>query len=192
VNSILNHSSLLLIPPTLLEISSKKLEPCSLDSKTNLPPVLNSSKKTKSKPPSIPPSIKSNLLLKLYNSTKMLKEELPILKNVKLISKSNLLLKNKLGNYPENLTKPLLMLKKTSPPKKLSTNKKLTEEILNLLILIGLLTSSWNKLLPSVPLSEKELMTTFMTKDLMTCSPELLMTTTISDYDQIEWSSYIR
>merc|ERR1712194_551831 len=93
-------------------------EPCSLDSKTNLPPVLNSSKKTKSKPPSIPPSIKSNLLLKLYNSTKMLKEELPILKNVKLISKSNLLLKNKLGNYPENLTKPLLMLKKTSPPKK--------------------------------------------------------------------------
>jgi len=192
VNSILNHSTLLLIPPTLLEISSKELEPCSLDSKTNLPPVPNSSKKTKSKPPSIPPSIKSNLLKKLLVSTTMLKEELPILKNVKLISKSNLLLKNKLGNYPENLTKPLLMLKKTSPPKKLSTNKKLTEEILNLLILIGLLTSSWNKLLPSVPLSEKELMTTFMTKDLMTCSPELLMTTTISDYDQIEWSSYIR
>lgn len=116
----------------------------------------------------------------------MLKEDKLTLKKCKLISKSNLLLKNKLGNYPDNLTKPLLMLKKTSPPKKLSTNKKLTEEILNLLILIGLLTSSWNKLLPSVPLSEKELMTTFMTKDLMTCSPELLMTTTISDYDQID------
>merc|ERR1712085_118969 len=110
-------------------------------------------------------------------STTMLKEDKLTLKKCKLISKSNLLLKNKLGNYPDNLTKPLLMLKKTSPPKKLSTNRKLTEEILNLLILIGLLTSSWNKLLPSVPLSEKE---------LMTCSPELLMTTTISDYDQIE------
>merc|ERR1711935_1132700 len=112
-----------------------------------------------------------------------------ILKNVKLISKSNLLSKNKLGNYPDNLTKPLLMLKKTSPPKKLSSNKKLTEEILNLLILIGLLTSSWNKLLPSVSLLEKELMTTFMTKDLMTCSPDNPMSTTNSDRtvsDQID------
>ena len=182
MNSILNHSTLLLIPPILLEISSKKLVPCSLDSKTNLLPVLNSSKKTKSKPPSIPLFIRSNLLKKL-------KEEVLILKRCKLISKSNLLLKNKLGNYPDNLTKPLLMLKKTSPPKKLSTKWKLTEEILNLLILIGLLTSSWNKLLPSVPLSEKELMTTFMTKDLMTCSPENPMTTTNSDHtvsDQIE------
>jgi len=119
----------------------------------------------------------------------MLKEDKLTLKKCKLISKSNLLLKNKLGNYPDNLTKPLLMLKKTSPPKKLSTNKKLTEEILNLLILIGLLTSSWNKLLPSVPLSEKELMTTFMTKDLMTCSPDNPMFTTTSDHtvsDQIE------
>ena len=117
----------------------------------------------------------------------MLTEDKLISKRCKLTSKSNLLLKNKLGNYPDNLTKPLLMLKPTSPPKKLSTNKKLTEEILNLLILIGLLTSSWNKLLPSVPLSEKELMTTFMTKDLMTCSPETLMITknhTVSD--QIE------
>merc|ERR1711981_1027507 len=94
--------------------------------------------------------------------------------------------KNKLGNYPDNLTKPLLMLKKTSLPKKLSTNKKLTEEILNLLILIGLLTSSWNKLLPSVPLSEKELMTTSMTKDSMTCSLERVMITTMPFFDQIE------
>merc|ERR1712086_1026311 len=182
-------SSLLLIPPILLEISSKELEPCSLDSKANSKPELNSSKKTKSKPPSILLFIKLNLLKKLLPSTTMLKEDKLTLKKCKLISKSNLLLKNKLGNYPDNLTKPLLMLKKTSPPKKLSTNKKLTEEILNLLILIGLLTSSWNKLLPSVPLSEKELMTTFMTKDLMTCSPELLMTTTNSDRtvsDQIE------
>jgi len=186
VNSILNHSSLLLIPPILLEISSKELEPCSLDSKTNSKPVPLNSKKTKSKPPSTQLFIKLNQLKKLFNSVTMLKEDKLTLKKCKLTSKSNLLLKNKLGNYPENLTKPLLMLKKTSPPKKLSTNKKLTEEILNLLILIGLLTSSWNKLLPSVPLSEKELMTTFMTKDLMTCSPELLMTTTISDYDQIE------
>jgi hypothetical protein len=172
-----------------LEISSKKLVPCSLDSKTNLLPVLNYSKKTKSKPPSIPLSIKSNPLKKLLPSTTMLKEELLISKNVKLTSKSNLLLKNKLGNYPDNLTKPLLMLKKTSPPKKLSTNKKLTDVILNSLILIGLLTSSWNKLLPSVPLSEKELMTTFMMKDLMTCSPENPMNTTISDLtvsDQID------
>jgi len=190
VNSILNHSSLLLIPLILLEISSKELEPCSLDSKTNSKPELNSSKKTKSKPPSILLFIKLNLLKKLLPSTTMLKEDKLTLKKCKLISKSNLLLKNKLGNYPDNLTKPLLMLKKTSPPKKLSTNKKLTEEILNLLILIGLLTSSWNKLLPSVPLSEKELMTTFMTKDLMTCSPELLMTTTISDYDQIDDNNY--
>ena len=189
MNSILIHSSQLLIPPTLLEISSKKLVPCSLDSKTNLPTVPLSSKKTKSKPPSIPLFIKLNLLKKLLPSTTMLKEELLTLKKCKLISKSNLLLKNKLGNYPDNLTKPLLMLKPTSPPKKLSTNKKLTEEILNSLILIGLLISSWNKLLPSVPLSEKELMTTFMMKDLMTCSPEPPMNTTITDrmiYDQIE------
>jgi hypothetical protein len=118
----------------------------------------------------------------------MLKEDKLTLKKCKLTSKSNLLLKNKLGNYPDNLTKPLLMLKKTSPPKKLSTNKKLTEEILNLLILIGLLISSWNKLLPSVPLSEKELMTTFMMIDLMTCSPETPMSTTNDHtvFDQID------
>lgn len=179
MNSILNHSTPLLIPPILLEISSKELEPCSPDSKTNSKPVLLNSKKTKSKPPSTQLFIKLNQLKKLSNSVTMLKEEKLTLKKCKLTSKSNLLSKNKLGNYPDNLTKPLLMLKKTSLPKKLSTNKKLTEEILNLLILIGLLTSSWNKLLPSVPLSEKELMTTSMTKDSMTCSPERVMTTTI-------------
>merc|ERR1712194_816022 len=132
----------------------------------NSKPELNSSKKTKSKPPSILLFIKLNLLKKLLPSTTMLKEDKLTLKKCKLISKSNLLLK-----------------------KKLSTNKKLTEEILNLLILIGLLTSSWNKLLPSVPLLEKELMTTFMTKDLMTCSPDNPMSTTNSDRtvsDQIE------
>merc|ERR1711935_1186199 len=114
------HSSPLLIPPTLPEISSKELEPCSLDSKTNSLPVPLNSKKTKSKPPSILLFIKSNPLKKLLSSTKMLKEEKLTLKKCKLTSKSNLLLKNKLGNYPDNLTKPLLMLKPTSPPKKLS------------------------------------------------------------------------
>ena len=156
-----------------------------IDSKIVLKKVPLLLKKTKSKPPSTQLFIKLLLLKKLSNSVKMLKEEKLTLKKCKLTSKSNLLSKNKLGNYPDNLTKPLLMLKPTSPPKKLSTNKKLTEEILNLLILIGLLTSSWNKLLPSVPLSEKELMTTSMTKDLMTCSPERVMTTTICS-DQIE------
>merc|ERR1711935_1225312 len=179
------HSSPLLIPPTLLETSSKELEPCSLDSKTNSLPVPLNSKKTKSKPPSILPFIKSNPLQKLLSSTKMLKEEKLTLKKCKLTSKSNLL-KKKLGNYPDNLTKPLLMLKPTSPPKKLSTKWKLTEEILNSLILIGLLTSSWNKLLPSVPLSEKELMTTSMTKDLMTCSLENLMITLMPSFDQTD------
>merc|ERR1711935_377057 len=180
------HSSPLLIPPTLLVTSSKELEPCSLDSKTNSLPVPLNSKKTKSKPPSILLFTKSNPLKKLLSSTKMLKEEKLTLKKCKLTSKSNLLLKNKLGNYPDNLTKPLLMLKPTSPPKKLSTKWKLTEEILNSLILIGLLTSSWNKLLPSVPLSEKELMTTFMMKDLMTCSLENLMITLMPSFDQTD------
>merc|ERR1711970_139047 len=166
-------------PPTSLVTSSKKLEPCSPDSKTNSKPVPLNSKKTKSKPPSIQLFIKLNQLKKLSNSVMMLKEDKLTLKKCKLTSK------NKLGNYPDNLMKPLLMLKKTSLPKKLSTNKKLTEETLNSLILIGLLTSSWNKLLPSVPLSEKELMTTSMTKDSMTCSPERVMTTTICS-DQIE------
>jgi len=186
VNSILNHSTPLLIPPTSLVTSSKKLEPCSPDSKTNSKPVPLNSKKTKSKPPSTQLFIKLNQLKKLSNSVTMLKEDKLTLKKCKLTSKSNLLSKNKLGNYPDNLTKPLLMLKKTSPPKKLSTNRKLTEEILNLLILIGLLTSSWNKLLPSVPLSEKELMTTSMTKDSMTCSLERVMITTMPFFDQIE------
>merc|ERR1711935_567914 len=180
------HSSPLLIPPTLLETSSKELEPCSPDSKTNSLPVPLNSKKTKSKPPSTQLFIKLNQLKKLLSPTKMLKEKKLTLKKCKLTSKSNLLLKNKLGNYPDNLTKPLLMLKPISPPKKLSTKWKLTEEILNSLILIGLLTSSWNKLLPSVPLSEKELMTTFMMKDLMTCSLENLMITLMPSFDQTD------
>ena len=148
--------------------------------------MLLPSKKTKSKLLLTPLFIKLNLPLKLYNLVKMLEEEKLILKNSLLISKSNSLSKKKLGNYLENLMKLSKMLKTILLPKKLSMNKKLTEETLNSLILIGLLTSSWNKLLPSVPLSEKELMTTSMMKDLMICSPERVTKTLKLGADQID------
>jgi len=83
----LNPSNPPLIPPTLLVISTKELEPCSTDSKTILPKVLPLLKKTKSKPLSIPPNIKSKPPLKLLDYTSMLKKEKLTSSNLPLTSK---------------------------------------------------------------------------------------------------------
>ena len=98
-----------------------------------------------------------------------------------------------LGNYPEAPTNLLLMLKTPSKPLLISISKKLTEEMVNSPILIGLLTSSWKKLLPSVLPSEKELTITFMMKDLILCSTEQVMKTSLKeygDYDQMNLCDY--
>merc|ERR1711881_836866 len=71
----------------------------------------------------------------------------------------------------------LLMPRTTSPPKKLSSTKKLTEETVNSPILNGLLTSSKSKLPPSVTPSEVESMTTSMMRDSTACSTDKLMPT---------------
>jgi hypothetical protein len=92
-----------------------------------------------------------------------------------------------LGNSPTNLTKPSLKPKETSKLLLISTPKKLTEETVNSPILIGLLISSWNKLLPLVLPSETELMITSMMKDLTVCSQEkvmLMLKLVFGDYDQ--------
>jgi hypothetical protein len=71
----------------------------------------------------------------------------------------------------------LLMPRLTLLPKKHSITKKLKEEMVNSLILNGLLTSSKSKLLPLVTPSEVELMTMYMMKDLTACSTEEPMRT---------------
>merc|ERR1712139_432900 len=152
-----------------------KLTPCSTDSKLLSKKVLLSSKPTKSKPLLILPNIKSNLPLKLPDSTLILKREPLTSRNSPSTSKLPSSLKLMLGSSPDNLTKMLLMPRTTSPPKKLSSTKKLTEETVNSPILNGLLTSSKSKLPPSVTPSEVESMTTSMMRDSTACSTDLLM-----------------
>merc|ERR1712110_272060 len=164
-------------PPTSLVPSTTKSTLCSTDSKDILKMVPNFSKRTRSRPLLIPLNSKSSPRLKLPDSTSMLRRETLTLRSLLLTSKSPSSLKPMLGSSPDNLTKMLLMPRTTSPPKLLSSPKKPTEEMVNSLILNGSLTSSKSKLLPSVTLSETELMTTSMMRDSTPCSTERLMTT---------------
>lgn len=119
----------------------------------------------------------------------MLKKDMLILKNLPSIYKLLLMTKLLLGNYPDYLMKLLLMPKLDSKPYTTTTSNKLTEEMENLLILIGLLISSWKKLLPSDKLLETELKTMSTMKDLMICSPEKVMPTlkvVYGDYDRTD------
>jgi len=149
-----------------------KLMLCSIDSNPILKKVPNSSKPMKSKPLLTQPPIKLNPKLKLLDFTWTPKRDTLILKNSPSISKSLSSLKLMPGNSPDNLTKMLLMLRMISPTKKLSSTKKLTEEMVNSPILNGLLISSKNKLPLSVTPSEVELMTTSTMKDSIACSQE--------------------
>ena len=74
-----------------------------------------------------------------------------------------------LGPFLNNPGKKFKMLKMLLLLLKHSIIKKLTEEMVNSQILIGLLISSWNKLLLLDQPSEKESMTMFMTIDLIVC-----------------------
>merc|ERR1712228_886555 len=100
-----------------------------------------------------------------------------ILRSSPSTSKSPSSLRKMPGPSPDNPTKMLLMPRTTSPPKKLSTTKRPTEETVNSLISNGSSTSSKSKLPPSETPSETESTTTSMTRDSTPCSPERLMVT---------------
>lgn len=97
------------------------------------------------------------------------------------------MMKPLLGNYPDYLMKLLLMPKIDSKLYMTTMSNKLIEEMVNLLILIGLLISSWKKLLPSDKPLETELKTMSMMIDLIVCSIEK-----VTETSKVEYGDYDR
>merc|ERR1712151_590877 len=167
------------IPPISLVPSTTRSTLCLTDSKPiskRTPPFSNP---TRSKPLSTPPSSKSSPRLRSPDS------KLTSVKD-KLTSRSSpstlrlpSSLRLMLGSSPDNLTKMSLMPRTIAPPRKPSTTRRLTEEMVNSPILSGLLTSSKSKLPPSVTLSETESMTTSTMRDSTPCSTERLTATSL-------------
>merc|ERR1712110_1073920 len=165
-------SSLPSIPLTSLVPCTIRSTLCSTDSSPTSKKVLPSSNPTRSRPPSTPPSIRSSPRLRLPDSKLTSSRDKLTLRSSPSILRSPSSLRPMLGLSPDNLTKMLLMPRTTVPPRKPSTTRRLTEEMVNSPILSGSLTSSKSKLPPSETLSETESMTTSMMRDSTPCSTE--------------------
>merc|ERR1712228_33516 len=174
MNSTPKNSNLPSISLISLVPSTTKSTLCSTDSKDISKRTPDFSKKTRSRLPSTPLNSKSSPRLKLPDSKWTSRRETLTLRSLLLTSKSPSSLKLTLGSSPDNLTKMLLMPRTTVPPKKPSSTKKLTEEMVNSPISNGSLMSSKSKLPPSVTLSETELTTTSTMRDSTPCSTEKL------------------